>query len=251
MSSAAEGLRHLLVGAEVPVARRLNDLARDGVEGCDTRPLRRAQAFLEGDGPPLGERAFLSSLRLLGPAFDGRRLFPEAAAQVAGKLASFDTPPHLILCIAPLTDLLLAENSADAKAFRATSWDRIYELTWVDVVTDLRRALPDYPLTVVTPRGAALQSAALLTRLFGNGITDPRHLLRAALNTRGQDALAEAEASGAIGDIPGIYAKHVERPDSEAAEALFGLDDVTFDLLQDRFREDVLRVAGMDDAVVI
>lgn len=250
MSSEAEPPRYLLIGAETPLARTLNEVTRQRLPGCDARPLRATAAFLETGEPGLNGRAFLCGLRHLGPQFDGQTLFPQAEARLAETrdIGTF----RLVLAIAPVLELDGGSSASPfAKQVRATSWERLYALSWAELVVDILKALPRRELIVLTPRGAALQSVGLMTRFFGEGVADPRVLLRSALTDAGRAALARMEEAGQMNAVPELFDRMEAKTSASEAEAALGIDPVTFDLLQDRFVEDVARIAAMPGVELI
>lgn len=206
-------MRHVLIGAQTPEAAALNQLARQSHALVDARPLRAVRSFAPTGEPPLGRRAFLSAMREMGHGtglFDGEVLLPRAEEKLGPLLAQLDDEAALVLAIAPLDEVFLVDGSpALAEVVRRTPWERLYALSWVDIVEAVRGVAARRPLIVLTPGGLAARWAQLGARFFGN---------------------------------PNVELAP-ERPDREVALARlrdeFGLEQVTVELLQDRFAEDV------------
>ena len=242
MSSAPDARRYFVVGAETALSHQLNDLARQTTPGVDTRAFRAAVNYLATGEPPPDARAVLCAFRELGQPFRDGRFFPFAAdrmAEISGKsLASFTT----VVTIAPLTDLRIGSSTDRLKEmFASQSWERLYDASWADLVERIMEVLNGQPLLVLTPRGAALQSSAVMRLMFGANWKTPRCLLTGALPPAGQGALEKLIEAGRMDAIPELYDRMAIRRSASDV----GLEDVTFDLLQDRFAEDVARIAQM------
>lgn len=248
MSSVASAQRHVLIGAETPLSRALNDLARAKIQGVDTRPWRASRSFFETGHPPLDGRAFVSGLRLLGPPMTREGFFAQAETRLGASGICSMEAATAILAIAPLSQLHV--GSGDERLAR-TRWEDLYALSWTDLVVRIRAVLGPVPLVVLTPRGGALQSASLIRRFFGPGVADARALLRASLNEAGRGKLGRIEDAGRLDAVPALYATHAETRGPAQAEKALAIDPVTFDLLEDRFAEDVARIAQMDGVELV
>ncbi len=182
-------------------------------------------------------------------------LFPDPAASLAplGKLAG---ACQVVLLVDSLPRLFLAPNAARLEAkVKATGWERLFELSWVDLARTITQELPQARLLVLTPGGMALHSESLLRRLFGAKDLpgDPFWLLRQAMSETGQAVLDRMRAQGHpdAKTEADLYTSFGEHPSLEDIEARLGIEKITATLLEQRLAEDLDVIAGLPRTEVL
>ena len=246
--------------------------------GLLAQPTRIASPALRGlldRKRPLAERnagfaafmdqvpAFYAALNIFPMTHKGLprfQLFPDAPAQLDA-LSEVVGYSRLRVIVTPdqLPDFFLAAGSEVLeRAVRETSWDVLYELSWVDIVADLRASLPKAEILVLTPRGMALGQGPLVDRLLGPGagVVGPFHFLREALDVTGQAVLDRMDPDSQLTDevAADLYASFALRADEAMCDERLGIDRVTRALLAQRFDEDmaeIIEIAGADQVEVI
>lgn len=213
------------------------------------------------NGPFDGKPRLLSAVNIFGPpraAFSNGELFPDVEAALAGLAeVTGTTAPRIVLTLDRLANFILAANSAPLAArVKATPWEVLYELSWADLVAEIRVFLPDSEILVLTPHGAAVSSQIVLGALFGDAaavLPDAHALLRASLNTTGHAVLdrMQAQDTGDPGILEELYTSFAETPDPAMIEAVLGIDKVTAALLDQRFEDDLRTIAALDRVRVI
>lgn len=242
--------------------------------GLAAYPTRLASPALRGLADPnrtLGERrdaflalsgevpSFYSALNFLGSPNKGFRnseLFPEAAIQL-GLLAEVAGEASFRVILAPdaLPDLFLAvESEAINEQIRDASWEQLFEVSWAELVAEIREALPASEVIVLTHAGVALGGAALAARLFGpaSDVVEPRFFLREALSVTGQaviDRMGEGTPTDEV--ARDLYRSFARRVDDGACREALDMDRLTRKLLLQRFDEDLVDIAAMDRVEVI
>lgn len=221
--------------------------------------LRRAEfAVAVGSGP-----AFLSAINFLGPpvaAFHQREVFPESEGLLA-ELPTLAEAARIVLSLDVLSAFFLAARSEPLEArVRSAGWETLYDLSWADLIEEVAFAMPGSEVLVLTPKGAALRSPEVLERLFGPAasvVPSRWHLMQAALNETGQAVLAKMIAEAGEDNAPSaetlgeLYDSFAERADPAMLGERLGVDKVTAVLLEQRFREDLDRIAAMPRVEVI
>lgn len=268
----------ILLGPQTRLCLSINALVRTGraellEAGVDAMPSRLASPILRRclDDRPLDDRvqefaastpnrpAFLSAVNFFGAPPAGmvhREMFPEAERSLAG-LAEIAPRARLILCVDALPAFFLASGSGPLEArVNRTPWEALFELSWVDLAREIRAALPDAALTVLTPDGSARHAHATLRLLFGTAImalSDPHALLRAAISDTGQVELDRLVDNGQASDmvLAELYGSHAPETAPDEIETRLGLDRVTHDLLVRRFSEDLAELRAMPGIRVI
>lgn len=220
-----------------------------------TRDERR-EAFmaLSGEKP-----AFYSALNFLGSPNKGFRssdLFPEASvllghlAEVAG-----DTRFRVILAPDALPDLFLATESETVREqIRNTSWEHLFEVSWAELVAEIRVALPAADLVVLTHAGVALGGTVLAAHLFGPAadVVEPRLFLSESLNVTGQAVLDRMGEGMPTDEVArDLYRSFARRVDQTACREALGMDRLTLKLMMQRFDEDLGEIAAMDCVEVL
>lgn len=272
------GLLTLFLGPQTALALSLNGVIRAhraalAAEGLHAVPSRLATPGLRKnlDGRPFPERqqefakvrgagaAFLSAVHFLGgpeAGFHQGELFPDVEALLAG-LHDLAGDARLLLAVDTLPAFFAAaESEALAGRVRETPWEALYDLGWVDLARELLRAMPGSDLVVLTPRNAAIHSGAVLGALFGRAaraLPDPQVLLREAISDTGRAVVARMTGEGGItGNMASeLYDSFAVRPGRDEIRERFGIDPVTSDLLEDRFREDLAALAALPRTEVI
>ena len=216
----------------------------------------RALAFYE-ETP--NRPAFLSALNFFGPppaALKAGAFFPNAQASIEG-LHGIAPRARFILCIDRLANFFLTLNSEPLEArVRRTSWDLLYEISWAALARDIKEAVPEGALVVLTPEGAGASGARALQRLFGQAadvLPDPHALLRAQISETGHAVLDRLIASD---DMTAEMLLEVQKtfaitPSQADLSERLGLDKVTAALLDQRYLEDVDAIRTLPDTEVI
>lgn len=268
------------IGPQTALGRALNDCARlarktprtDGRLILPNRIANRMARHLLVSGDPLEDRqetfrasiendgkpvylSFLHALDAPQTAFQNKELYPDVEitlARLSALLGQADM--QIVVTLDALHRFFLAAASEPLDArLRVTPWDVLYELSWAELMEEIRHAFPMHDILVLTPKAAALQSSGLLTRFFGAQFTaksDARMLLRLALSAEGQNRLdrledvTETEAEGLLAAFP------VE-PDPGELRQRLGIDSVTADLLDQRFEADMDLIEDMRGVTVL
>jgi hypothetical protein len=217
---------------------------------------RRARfAEMAGDGP-----SFHSALNFFGMTRKGFRnfeLFPGSlAALEALAEAAEGVPMRVILTPDRLPDFFLATGSdLVAEWVRATGWELLYELSWAEIVANVRAVLPSAEVLVLTHRGLALGGAALAERLFGavSGAVVGPVFLRETLNATGRAVLDRMALTAApeTAVAEELYSSFADRVDVETCRERLGLDRLTVKLLGQRLEEDLALMRAMRRVEVV
>ena len=253
MQAGAKGNVTLFLGAPTRVGQALNDMVREESGSFEaaglvavrnvvaTHALRDAigdnadagslsEIFEKAEGRDL----YLSAMYGLGrpaTAFKSGRLFPEAERMLRGISAVLEASvDHVVLAIEPLHWLFRSIQRAKLdERVRGARWEDLYEASWIDVVASAQTNFPDVRITVLTPSAFSTGPVHVLHHLFGS----------AGFESAGTRA-GETLVSRAAGDA------------SEARRLAcdLGLDGVTCDLLETRFRDDCERLLRLDNVRV-
>ncbi|MXQ09150.1 hypothetical protein GQ651_14985 [Alphaproteobacteria bacterium GH1-50] len=209
-----------------------------------------AAVGLDADG---GGPVLLSSLNALGApvqAISGRDLFPEMGAFFAGLARTRYAGARIVVGVEPLT-LFFASAGTEALAKRVsnTPWEVLYELSWAELLRDIRALCPEAELLVVTPEASVARAGEVLDTIFGPAAaaTHARGLQNAHLSVEGQAVLQTFDAAGAGENVlTDILSRLGSGPSDDELEARFGIDRLTATLLDQRFAEDVAALSRMD-----
>lgn len=243
-----EGAHVLPTRFASPLIRRVSD---------PERPFRERKAEFNKETEP--RPAVLSLLNSFGPpqaASANGQFFPESEALLrsVGKIAGLCNG---VIAIEPLTHLFLASGSAKLEAqVRATAWEDLYEMSWLDLVERLLHTMKAARLLVLTPKGMATRSPEVLARVFGAKpaeVLDPYWLTQRALDEPGQAALQGVLADGtpSLEMLEDLYADHAIRPDCQEIEDKLGIEKITQTLLEQRFEEDLAAITMTPRVLVI
>lgn len=262
----------ILLGPQTRVSLALNAHLRENRQhlhdqGMIALPSRLASPMVRRalDDRPLEERlaeftaataagpAILSAINMFGPPQAGLakgELFPDAELTLAG-LDPIIGPARIVLAIDALPEFFLAAQSdALEDRVRKTPWEVLFELSWYDLVNELVALLPTAQFLILAGPtvGAALPrlEEALLGAAAGT-LPSPYTLLRHLISETGSAVLDRMLERGApdadtLADLFQSFA--MTAPLSEQKERL-GLDKVTSILLDQRFEEDLGRIAAL------
>lgn len=256
----------ILLGPQTSVSLALNAIAREqravlANAGLAAWPSRLSAPLLRrclDDRPPYEREtefatetairpAFMSAVNFFGPPQAGMmkgEMFPDAEKSLAG-LSDIAPKARILIGIDTLPAFFLAAGSEPLEArVRRTSWEVLYDLSWADLVREIKAALPDSALIVLTPDGAGRYAEGTLRRLLGDAVDalpDRRALLRAAIADTGRAVLDRLVTEG---DPPQetlaeLYASFAVRPTPGNVQQRLAIDKVTAALLDQRFAEDV------------
>lgn len=203
--------------------------------------------------------ALLSALNFLGSPHAGLKageIFPNAEVSIAG-LTAIAPQARLVLSIDTLPAFFLAAASDPLEArVRRTRWEVLYELSWADLAREVKEAVPDCDLLVLTPDGAATGGPHVLRHLFGNAadvFPDGYALLRAQMGQTGHAVLdrliKDGEPSSDV--LEELQKSFAVRPTKDELQVRLGLDKVTATLLDQRFAEDVEAIRALPGTQVI
>ncbi len=228
-------------------------------------PLSRALALGPGSGeerlatfqaaiPAIAEKpVFLSALNFLGApasAISARDLFPGAAELLSGLGSTVTSPPRMVVGVEPL-HCFFATAGSDALAAQVakTSWETLYEISWADLVEEIRQCVPEAEIAVITPESGMLRPQFLSHELFGPAaqLIPTRAFQDAHLTTEGQAALSQITPEQATEPVlRELYEKLGNVPGRDALKTRFGIDGLTATLLTQRFEEDIESLAEME-----
>jgi hypothetical protein len=188
-----------------------------------------ASKILLGEGAT--QDIFLSAINILGrpeSAFLNDVLYPETERRLTGVAEVLvDLPLKIVLTPVSFVDLVLGMNSEQVfRRVQSASWDKLYELSWTDLVEEFFGALPHAELLVVAPSAVASEPDRVMSNLFG--------------------AAGEAVLKAVI-----LRLGNPVRPPAADIESAIGLDAVTIDLLDQRFKEDLVALGGMTGVQVL
>ncbi|NNE78978.1 MAG: hypothetical protein HKN18_01790 [Silicimonas sp.] len=267
----------LIIGPQSRLALDLNALVRThrqalGKAGLKALPSRVASPFLRrclDPGEPLNDRqvAFrretatptvMSAVNLLGPpqaGLHGREMFPDAERLLFG-LGQIAKTARIVILPDSLPRFFMASGSDTLEArVRETSWETLYDLSWADLVREIRQALPDADLFVLTPDGAVIQSETVLELVFGGAakVLDPLGLLRARLSETGIAVLDRMLETGAPNakNLEEIYLSFARHPSVIEVQTLLGIEKITQTLLDQRFADDLDAIRTLPGTKVI
>ena len=268
----------ILLGPHTGLSLGLNTIVRTEraalvAAGLDAMPSRIASPMLRRclNDRPAEERAaefakatanrpvFLSALNFFGPPQAGmlqREMFPNVEKSLAA-LAEIAPRARLVMCVDALPALFLAAGSEplEARVLR-TPWEVLYELSWAELAQEIKVALPDAELIVLTPESSGRNARTTLHRLFGTAamtMSDPNALLRSVITETGHAVLdrlvAEGDASDAM--LAELHASFARRPTQMECNQRLGIDKVTFALLEQRFAEDLAAIHALPGTRVL
>lgn len=253
MQAGAKGNVTLFLGAPTRVGQALNDMVREEANALEaaglvavrnvvaTHALRdaigdnaNARALSEIFEKAEGRDLYLSAMYGLGrpaTAFKSGRLFPEAERMLRGISAVLEASvEHVVLAIEPLHWLFGSIQRAKLdERVRGARWEDLYEANWVDTLASAQANFPDIRMTVLTPSAFSTGPDHVLHHLFG---------------------LGGFELAGTLAGE-----KLLARSDGDSVEARrvacdLGLDRVTCDLLETRFRDDCESLLRLDNVRV-
>ena len=270
----------LALGPQTRLGLALNDIVRARGRAFEkaglrslpsrlaTRLLRAAIRGAEPDavlndllgGPTPGQPTFLSAVHLLGrpeSAILNDELYPETERRLSGASALLSGfRPHIVIAVEPLTDLILHSGADRLQArVRTMRWERLYELSWADLLHSVAEMFPTSKITVVTPGAPVACPDKVLAAAFGDfaGLADPGAIQRPFLSPAGVAALDALNRYGSPDEdtLRALLAAHGTRPGDREVVAATGIDRVTADLLDQRFLEDIDRLASMPRVEVL
>ncbi len=259
----------LLLGPRTRLGLALNTLVREHRDALETLgllayPSRVGDKLLRDLGEGLepsearetlgigGEHPVIltATKGLAAPAglIRSRELLPDAEVYLRdwARLAE-GIETRIVMTIDPLPDVLLAADHAAANAAaRATPWDALYEMSWADLMAEVREALPKSAVLALTTRGAFLSAETVAPLIFGAGaeVVLPE-TLRASL------VPSDTPLPKSTAHLSGYFDTYRPCPDPRWLREVLGMDGVTADLLQSRFHEDVEAIRAMPDVQVI
>lgn len=235
--------------------RKAHRMTRHLLISPDALEVRQAafrDAF-DNDGEPV-YLSFLHALSAPQTAFQNNELFPDVEVTLARLSALLDGADlQIVVTLDALHRFFLAaaSDALDAR-LRTTPWDALYELSWAELMEEIRRAFPNTPILILTGSSAARCSEALLRRFFGDEFVttvDANVLLEIALNEKGQDKLralpnvSQSEAELLLESFPA-------QPEPAELRQRIGIDLVTADLLDQRFASDMAVIERIDGVSV-
>lgn len=239
---AKQGVKALPLRAASPVLWRIAD---------PDKPLDDRKAVFDEEIAP--QKTVLCGLNYFGPpeaALKNGALFPDPAAALA-PLAQVAAACRVVLLVDSLPRLFLAPNAARLETrAKATPWETLFELTWVDLARAITEALPQADLLVLTPGGMALNSESLLRRFFGADGDLPGDrfwFLRQAMTETGQAVLDRLRKEGGpdARTEAELYASFADYPTLQDIETRLGIEKITVTLLEQRLAEDLDVIAGL------
>lgn len=235
-------------GMTVLPSRLASPLVR---RALDARPLDERKA--EFDKATENRPAFLAAINLLGPPHAGLvrgELFPDAEVSLAG-LDPIVGDARIVLAIEPLPAFFLAAPSDPLEdRVRKTSWEVLYELSWYELLAELVELLPEASFLVLTGARETLNVAELLRRLLGDeseNVPLPHILLRHLISETGHAVLDRMVERGKPDPetLSDLYQSFVLRPTLQDLRERLGIDKTTSILMDQRFEEDLERIATL------
>lgn len=267
-----------ILGPQTRVALALNALIRENRQHLASRgvtvvPSRRASPMLRRaiDDRPEAERlaeldegtkprpAILSAINMFGPPHAGmmrNELFPDAEVKLSG-LAKVANGARVVLAIDPLPAFFLAaENTALEERVLQTPWEVLYEVSWFDLVREIVEVLPDADFLVLSGKGVGRNPSGLVDRILGDAAKDipkPHTLLRNLISETGHAVLDRMLTRGAPepATLADLYQSFALLPSTSEVQERLGIDRVTSVLLQQRFDEDIEKIASLPKVEVI
>lgn len=239
---------HDLAAAGV-IATRQRAAARRLQPLFETPSAENGAALLTTLGVGSSGRAFLTHLNGLGPlktAIGEGLLYPEAEAGAAALARSFPGAElRLVIGVAALPLFFTTAKGPMARAVRKAQWHKLYDLSWADRIEIMSDLLPDATFLILTDEGVARASAEMSKTLFGARVGDGDYFLNAMLIEEGRHELGVARLGS-----DALLARYGLKPDEEVLKAR-GIDHALTQLLNDRFAEDIARLARMSQVSVI
>lgn len=267
----------ILLGPQTRVALALNAHLRENRQflsnrGVTVLPSRLASPLLRRaiDDRPEAERleefsaqtqprpAILSAINMFGPPEAGLskgELFPDAELRFAG-LAPFVGKARIVISIDTLPAFFLSVDSEPFEArVRRTAWEVLYELSWHELLSELVDFLPEAEFLVVTGmiEGEGLAKfAQVLVGPESDGLPAPYTYLRHLISDTGHAVLSRILDRGKpdVATIADLYRSFAVRPSNAELRERLGIDKVTGILLDQRFEEDLVRIAKLPRVTV-
>lgn len=200
--------------------------------------------------------ALWSAINLFGPArvaYRGGELLPGAAPVFLG-LSRLPARPRLVITIEPLHRFFAGLGSgALSGRISKTSWDVLYELSWAELISDMRAILPEHEICVISPDAALCRAEGMAETLFGEGagLIDVDAFRNAYLSSEGQAALAAMKPEQVSEDILRELGHRLgNAPEPADLEARFGIDKLTATLLDKRFDEDMVAIGKIPGVAI-
>ena len=262
----------ILLGPQTRLSLALNAHLRENRqylydEGLVALPTRLASPLVRRalDDRPLEERlsefrsaieagpAILSAVNMFGPPQAGLakgELFPDAELTLAG-LDPIVGPARIVLAVDVLPEFFLAAQSeALEERVRKTPWEVLFELSWYELVSELVDLLPAATFLVLAGARAGKDLRRLETMLLGRSagsLPHPHSLLRHLVSETGAAVLDRMLARGTPDDgtLADLYQSFAVTSSLEERKERLGLDKVTGILLEQRFEEDLERIATL------
>ncbi|MGR3515352.1 MAG: hypothetical protein ACU0GG_21520 [Paracoccaceae bacterium] len=235
------GIRALPSRLASPMVRR----------ALDDRPLEERAA--EFKAATEGRAAVLSAINMFGPPQAGLakgELFPDAELTLAG-LDPIIGGARILLAIDVLPEFFIAAQSdALEDRVRKTPWEILYELSWYELVNELVALLPSAQFLILTDAGVGRDLKKLEATLLGEAAQNMPHpytLLRHLINSTGTAVLDRMHAQGVPEEatLTELYRSFVAVAGPAQHRERLGLDKVTGILLQQRFEEDLEKIASL------
>lgn len=215
----------------------------------------RLEEFSERTTP---RPALLSAINMFGPPEAGLskgELFPDAELKFAG-LAPLLGAARIVISIDTLPAFFLAAQSEPLEErVRRTAWEVLYELSWSELVSELVDFLPDADFMIVTGAIPGKDLARLAEELMGPHSADlpsPLTFLRHLISETGHAVLARILERGApdAATIADLYKSFALRPTPADLRDRLGIDKLTGILLDQRFEEDIEKIAALPRVTV-
>lgn len=262
----------ILLGPQTRVSLALNAHLRENRqylndEGFVALPSRLASPIVRRaiDDRPLDERlaefqsatdagpAILSAINMFGPPQAGLakgELFPDAELTLAG-LDPIIGSARIVLAIDVLPEFFLAAQSeALEDRVRKTPWEVLFELSWYDLVNELVALLPAASFLILAGARVGKSLPRLEETLLGSvagTLPQPHTLMRHLISETGQAVLDRMLTRGhpdadTLADLHQSFALTASLADQRDR---LGLDKVTSILLDQRFEEDLEKIAAL------
>ncbi len=253
------------------VRRHSRPLAEHGVHALPTRYASPILRRCQNDDLPIEDRkaefdtatahktVVLAGLNVFGPAeamlAEGAFL-PDISPGLC-RLGEIAGPCRVVMALDPLPYLFNAPATDRlSERVRPIGWETLFEMSWLGVLTAVSEAIPDADILVLTSQGMALRSGEVLERLFGPvgpHVDDPHWLLRQVVTETGHAVLDRLLAKGPISPdiLEEFCAFFVAKPDAGDIEARFGIEKITLTLMEQRFEEDLEKIAKLPRTEII
>ena len=161
------------------------------------------------------------------------------------------------MAIEPLPAFFLAAPSDPLEdRVRKTPWEVLYELSWFELLTELVELLPAASFMVLNGARDTLDVADISRRLLGDesaNLPQPHILLRHLISDTGHAVLDRMVERGTPDPetLADLYQSFALRPKRQDLRERLGMDKTTGILLEQRFDEDLEKIAKLPRVEVI